>query len=605
MGKALLICRLAAKDLQRRKTEAVMLLLAITAAAATLTLALLLHAVTSRPYQSTRAATAGPDVVAAVFPPRPDGGPPAGLASLTPLTRAGGVTGHSGPYPVVLAVLRAHGHIVRALAEGRDRAPAPVDQPKLTQGRWIGGGEVVVERSFADALGITAGDRLSLNGRAFTVAGIAVTAADAPYPEACFDGCDLSDAQLGTINPGLVWLARSTALSLATATEMPSYVVNLKLADPAQASAFVTTHSQASPAAPLLTSWQDLSQEYVTMAATGQNTLQMGSWLLGLLAAGGVAVVVAGRMAEQARRVGLLKAVGGTPGLVAGVLLAEYVALAIFGAMAGLVTGGLAAPALTTPGAGLVGAASTPPITLSTVALVAAAALAVAAVAAFFPAIRAAHTSTVSALAGSARPPRRRARLIAISARLPVPLLLGLRVAARRPRRMTLTAASILIPVTTIVAVLTAHASRNKVLASSSGLTNPVANRANEVILVLTVVLLVLAAVITIFTTWATALDARHSSALARAVGATPAQIAAGLSAAQMLPALPAAILGIPAGIGLYAAVNTEPTMTIPPAWWLLTVILATLAVVAGLTAVPARTAARRPVTGILQSEVT
>jgi hypothetical protein len=543
-------------------------------------------------------------VVAAVFPPRPDGGPPAGLASLTPLTRAGGVTGHSGPYPVVLAALRAHGHIVRALAEGRGRAPTPVDQPKLTQGDWIRGGAVVVERGFADALGITAGDRLSLNGRAFRVAGIAVTAADAPYPEACFDGCDLSDAQLQTINPGLIWLTRSNALSLATRAQTPSYVVNLKLADPAQASAFVTTHSPGGPAAPLLTSWQDLSQEYVAMATTGQNTLQMGSWLLGLLAAASVAVVVAGRMAEQARRVGLLKAVGGTPGLVTAVLLAEYVALAILGAMGGLVTGGLAAPPLTTPGAGLVGAASTPPITLSTVALVAAAALAVAALATFVPAIRAARTSTVSALADSARPPRRRARLIAISARLPIPLLLGLRIAARRPRRMTLSAASILIPVTTIVAVLTAHASRNKVLTASSGLTNPVANRANGVILVLTVVLLGLAAVITIFTTWATALDARHSSALARAVGATPAQIAAGLSAAQTLPVLPAAILGIPAGIGLYAAVNTEPTMTSPPAWWLLAVALATLVVVAGLTAIPACIAARRPVTGILQSEI-
>ena len=47
------------------------------------------------------------------------------------------------------------------------------------------------------------------------------------------------------------------------------------------------------------------------------------------------------------------------------------------------------------------------------------------------PAVRASRTSTVLALADAARPPRRTAWLIAISARLPVPLLLGLRVAAR------------------------------------------------------------------------------------------------------------------------------------------------------------------------------
>src|SRR5690348_6850320 len=75
--------------------------------------------------------------------------------------------------------------------------------------------------------------------------------------------------------------------------------------------------------------------------------------------------------------------------------------------------------------------------------LTAAVALAVALAATLVPAIRAARTSTVSALADAARPPRRRPALIALSARLPVPLLLGLRLVARRPRRALLGAASI------------------------------------------------------------------------------------------------------------------------------------------------------------------
>jgi putative ABC transport system permease protein len=66
------------------------------------------------------------------------------------------------------------------------------------------------------------------------------------------------------------------------------------------------------------------------------------SLLLGLLAAASVAVLVGGRMAEQARRVGLLKAVGGTPGLVAAVLLAENLFLALIAAAAGLAAGRLA-----------------------------------------------------------------------------------------------------------------------------------------------------------------------------------------------------------------------------------------------------------------------
>ena len=46
--------------------------------------------------------------------------------------------------------------------------------------------------------------------------------------------------------------------------------------------------------------------------------------------------------------------------------------------------------------------------------------------------------------------------------------------------------------------------------------------RVDQVLLIPTVMLATLAAVNAIFITWATALDARHSSALARALGATP-----------------------------------------------------------------------------------
>ena len=49
-------------------------------------------------------------------------------------------------------------------------------------------GGVVVERTFADALGVSVGDRVTLNGRPFRVAGIAVTAAIPPYPNSATSG---------------------------------------------------------------------------------------------------------------------------------------------------------------------------------------------------------------------------------------------------------------------------------------------------------------------------------------------------------------------------------------------------------------------------------
>jgi putative ABC transport system permease protein len=607
MGRILLIGRLAVRDLRRHSAEAALLLLAMAAATTTLALALALHGVTSQPYQQTRVATAGPDVVAQLSGPGPGNAGPQLSAQVNALAHAPGVTGHSGPYPVASAVLRARGITTVVEAEGRDRAPASVDQPKLTQGSWVQrggvrGGGVVIERTFADALGVRTGDRITLNGKPFRVAGIAVTAASPPYPNLCQIGCGGIFVNLPpdvkVRNIGLIWLTQPDARALATpSAPIASYDLNLRLDDPARAQAFANAYGSGS-----LISWPRIRDADALLVTDEQQVLLPGSWLLGLLAVASVAVLAGGRMAEQTRRVGLLKAVGGTPGLVAAILLAENLVLALLAAVAGLVAGWLAAPLLTSPGAGLVGTPGAPSLTVSTVGWVTAVAIAVAVFATLVPAIRAARTSTVRALADSARPPRRRAALIALSARLPVPLLLGLRLAARRPRRVLLSVASMTITVTAIVAVLAFHSTTGLVF-GSSGLNNPVIDRDGQVLLVLTVVLVVLAVVNTIFITWATVLDTRHPSALARALGATPQQIAAGLSAAQLLPALLGAILGIPLGIELFKAANRGNVLTVPPAWALIAVVLGTLLAVAGLTTIPARIGARRPVAEILQSE--
>jgi ABC-type lipoprotein release transport system permease subunit len=612
MGRLVLICRLAARDLRRRPGEAVLLLLAIVAATTTLTLGLLLHGVTSHPYDTTRAQTAGPDVVANVTPL--PSGQPADLAALRALTRVHGVSKYSGPYPFVQAVARRDGHEAAVQVEGRDSAPAAVDRPKVTEGSWVRGGGIVVERSFADAFDLHTGDLVTLNGRSFRVVGLAVTAAMSPYPATfCLTPCGL-----GTLpppkgapppldpeaHPGLIWMTPADLGSLGSQPSAMSYILNLKLADPAAAPAFANDHSSASFSAPSLEAWQGLSQDDANLVRNEQRALLTGSLLLSLLALASIAVLVGGRMADQIRRVGLLKAVGGTPRLIAAVLLAEYMALALIAAALGLAIGWVAAPLLTSPGAGLIGSAGSARITTSTVEVVVAVALAVAAVATFVPALRASRTSTVLALADSARPPRRMHWLIVVSARLPVPLMLGLRVAARRPRRTALCVLSVAITVTGIIAVLAAHVQLSaQQVVGSSGLSNPRADRLNQVLLVITVMLIALAAVNAVFITWATVLDARHSSALERALGATPHEVSAGLSAAQVLPALAGAILGIPGGILLFNAVSPTRSAHVPPGW-IVAVLVATPVVIALLTAIPARLGARRPVAEILQAEL-
>ena len=584
----------------------------IMAATTALTVSLVLHGVTAEPYQVTRDATAGPDVLATEFPS--GSGPSADHAALTqiaPLIHAHGVVAHSGPFPIAFPVLTVHGHTDAVLAEGRDSAPAPVDQPTLTEGTWVRPGRVVVERSFADALDIHAGNRVALNGRMFEVVGVAVTAA---LPT---NGLGFLEGSARWPNPGLIWMTQTDAQGLAAHQYPLGYLLNLKLANPAGAEAFADRFDPGgysnNTGGLYLIPWQMISRQDGLLVTHEQKILLVGSWLLALLAIGSLTILVGGRMAEQSRRVGLLKAVGGTPTLVAGVLLAEYLALATVAAGAGLAVGRLAAPLLTNPGTGLLGSAGTPQLTVPTVALVVAVALAVATLATFVPALRAARTSTVGALSGTTRQPHRLGPLIAYSARFPAPLLLAARLAARRPRRVLLGVLSIAVTVSGIVAVLFAHATlAGTQFGTSAGIANPdqfdvgfisETARENQVLLIVTIMLVALAAVNTIFITRATVQDSRHASAVARALGATPGQLTAALSAAQVLPALAGALVGIAGGFGLYTVANQAGSASQPPAWWLAVVVLGTLIVVAGLTSIPARIGARLPVAEVLQAD--
>jgi putative ABC transport system permease protein len=608
VGRVLLVIRLALRDLRRRRTEAALLLIAVLAATTTLTLGLVLRDAAGDPYQNTRAATKGPDVVAGV-------GQAAGPADLAKLATASGVIEHSGPYPVIAGKLETSDRTSDVQVEGRDATVAAVDQPEVTQGSWVSDGGVVLEAAFANSLGVGVGDSVTLGGRSFKVVGVAVTAAMPPYPGAscivsagCINGAIPDDWGLpaGLLhNPGLVWLTQADVRSLASDRNAVSYVMNLKLADPDEAQVFVDRTGGDHGGAMPMQSWESILADATDLAHDSQILLQVGAWLLGLLAVAGLSVLVGGRMADQTRRVGLLKAVGGTPSLVAAVLLAEYLLVAVVAAAAGLTIGALTAPLLTESSAGLVGSAGTASLTWSTIGLVTAVALGVAVVATAVPAVRAARSSTVSALADAARPPRRTGWLITISARLPVPLLLALRVAARRPRRVMLGVVSIAVTVSGIYVLLVLNAFLGD-QPGTGAYTGAQVAVLRHVLLVWTVILLSLAAVNAIVITWATVLDNRHASALARALGATPQETTVALATAQVLPALLGAILGVfPGGFLLFAAINTitggdSDRATLPAPWQLIALVLATVLVVAALTSVPAHLGGRRPVTATL-----
>jgi putative ABC transport system permease protein len=422
-GRALLLFRLARQDIRHHFAQAVLLVVAIAAATAVLSLAFALNGVNTSPYQQTMAATKGPDVVAqSGNDPYTSVTSSADLGALVALNHATGVAAHSGPYPIVGAtgpvgpVMRSTDIVASVQVEGREPGVAAVDQPKVTDGTWIRPGGVVVERSFAEVANLRLGQTITLNGHPFRVAGFAVTAAFGGYP-----------------GMSLIWATEAAARSLATKADPLSYISNLKLSDasPRAVNAFVNAYglkygAPADATTPSLTAWTAIAYGDASFLRTDQAFLFTGATLLGVLALASVAVLVGGRLAEGTRRVGLLKATGGTPGLVAATFLAENLFLALVAAFAGLLAGWGAAPLISKPEADLVGTPGAPPLTLVMVVIALGVALVVALASTLVPAIRAARMSTVSALADTPRLPKRRDSLIRLSRKLPVPALFGL-----------------------------------------------------------------------------------------------------------------------------------------------------------------------------------
>ncbi|MEE6260202.1 FtsX-like permease family protein [Plantactinospora sonchi] len=590
-GRLLLVCRLLVRDLRRRRTETVLLLLAISAATATLTLSLALDGALTQPYERTRTATAGPDVVAT-----PSAAGPRALAALAPLTTAPGVTAHSGPYPIGYLMLTARGKTVQAVVQGRDNSPAALDRPAVTNGTWVRPGGVVIEPTFANALGVRTGDTVDINGHPLRVVGTAVTAARAVYPRA--------DWRFGPGSPlvqaaGLAWVDSSQIGALAGGRPL-SYTLNLRYADPRVSTSF--TH--LSTGGIEYTSWVQIAEANGRLVKRAHLALLIGSWLLTVLAVVSVANIVAGRVADQRRRVGLLKAVGAGPAMIAAVHLAEYLVIGLAAAGTGLAAGWFAAPALTNPGAGLLGSTGTHPPALRAVVAGTALAIAIAAVAALAPVLRAATTDTVDALANAATPPRRRGWRVRLSRRMPTAILIGIRVNARRPRRARLVMVNTLITTIGLAALLMGLAQNRQVKLGAAQLANPQSARTLQAMLLVVVVLCVLALINAVVSTWTAVLDARHPLAVARTLGATPEQVTVGMAVAQLLPATLGVALGVPAGIGLNL-VTTPGNLRYPPTSWMLALALTVLLTVAVLTAIPALAATRRPVVDALRSTPT
>jgi putative ABC transport system permease protein len=175
-------------------------------------------------------------------------------------------------------------------------------------GHWVGRDGVVVERAFAQALGLSLDDSVVLGGRQVPVIGIAISAALPPYPQLCTIGCILDRADWFSAEPGLVWATRHRVRTLATAQEPLVWFQYLKLHDPSSAPAFADRYNSGGPpdGHPELNPWQDIAARQAEQLTNERTAVVFGSTLLVILALATLVVLVVGRMSDEVRRVGML-----------------------------------------------------------------------------------------------------------------------------------------------------------------------------------------------------------------------------------------------------------------------------------------------------------
>lgn len=582
MGRLLLLWRLFARDMRRRPGEALVFLLVVTAATASLTLGMGVDNAVVAAYMKTRQATVGPDVTAITTATDPS--PLAGRIADAP-----GVEALADPVPGFSTTVRANGHTENTVVEGRERTASAVDRPLVTSGTWVRGGGAVVERGFAEALGVRVGDDVTIGGRRYPVVGTAVSAATAVYPWGNWaGGAGASDGG------GRIWLTTEDALSAAD-DEPLLYLLSIRLSDPGATRDWVDT---------VLTDdlrgqdwvnthpWQTFVDGNSRLLSFARPALVVGGGLMAAAALVTLASLTAVRTPRDHRRAGLFKAAGATPRTVAAVLLAQYLLLAPVAAAAGVAAGCLSAPLLADPSAGLLEAVASPSVGIVTAAALLV--LLVTLAGTLGPVLRTVRSSTVGALAAPARPTGHRPGLTAVTAHLPTPLLLGIRLVARRPDRAALSAIGTAATTVMVTAALTFEVSIAADTAQGASTVEEIRNTVTgQVVLGVTFTLVLLSVLNTVFVSWSTAVQARRALAVTRTLGATPGQVVAALCVAQLLPSAVAVAAGIPLGLGLFAVFSA--VVVTPPGSWLVTAAAAVLLSVATLTALPAWLHTRSP----------
>jgi putative ABC transport system permease protein len=336
-------------DLRARPGQALAVALVVAGVVTALLLSAALLQGATNPWQGLFTASRGAQIWLRLAP----GSDLAGIRD-----RVHGISGVAGPYPAVPAtVARYRARQPAELRAMGERLPA-IGRPLLSRGRWLSRAQprgVVVESSFAQALGVTDGSELTLDnldGAAVarvTVIGIAVTSDQGFYPDQ---------------TPGLVWVLPGILQQVARHGGGRYEVAGLRLSDPSATTVVtqqVVAQLGAGAVRDVLT-WQQVEQSM----ARRDPLLGLVLALFGLVALGAAILAIinatSGRVLVQRADLGMLQTLGFTPGQVMIMLVAQHAALGAAGLAAGLAAARLLAPWLLHAVPGVSAGAATLPL---------------------------------------------------------------------------------------------------------------------------------------------------------------------------------------------------------------------------------------------------
>ncbi|MEI5520127.1 FtsX-like permease family protein [Streptomyces brasiliscabiei] len=428
------VWRAAYAAVRRRRLQSLVIALVTLTSTTAIVVALGLVNAASSPFEKAFGAQRGPHVIAAFDSAKVSDG------QLTRAVRRSGVAASAGPFAQASVELPReamdYGLGAELTVVGRAGPGGPVDRLDLWAGRWATGpGEVVLNRQSdwtADDLGkkleVPSGPALTIVGFAFGLSGTA--------------DAWVSPGQIGALKP--------------TSTQMLFRFTDASSESRLRTRLAAVTEELPSGALAGSRSYLALKDQ-IGGSARAYAPYLLAFGVLGIVVSVLiVANVVSGAVISGFRHIGILKALGFTPGQVVAVYLVMISVPAVLGCGLGTVAGNLAARPLlesvfSGPDAGVFHGSVALAPWVNALALLGMPAVCL--LAALAPAVRAHRLSAARAISAGSAPRAGRAlgvqRRLAGS-RLPRSVSLGLGLPFARPGRSALTLAAVVLGVTTV-----------------------------------------------------------------------------------------------------------------------------------------------------------